>query len=257
MLERDSDGVLHVVALSGGKDSTCLALLLKEREPRPYTYVCTPTGRELPELFEHLTRLGEMLGSRVLPIMATQLGGLHGLIRSEKAIPNSQMRFCTRKLKIEPYRQWLAEQAALGPVVSYVGLRADELGRAGGAYDDIPGVTMRFPLREWEMNEGAVWAELEQRNVIVPERTDCAECYDQQLGEWYRLWYDHLDLWMEAEQIEVEFLPHTFRSATRDTWPAALKDLRAEFEKGRVPTRGYDPRQRSLLRSGACRACSL
>lgn len=257
MIVRDPAGVLHVVALSGGKDSTCLALLLKDREPRPYSYVCTPTGRELPELFEHLRQLGDTLGSRVLPIMATDVGGLHGLIRAEKAIPNARMRFCTRKLKIEPYRKWLAEQATMGPVVSYVGLRADEQGRAGGAYEDIPGVTMRFPLREWGMDEAAVWAVLEQRNVAIPERTDCAECYDQQLGEWWRLWHDHLPLWMEAEQIESEHAPHTFRSATRDTWPAALRDLRAEFEKGRVPTRGYDPRQRSLLRSGGCRVCSL
>ena len=36
MLERDSAGVLHVVALSGGHDSTILSLLLQEREPRPY-----------------------------------------------------------------------------------------------------------------------------------------------------------------------------------------------------------------------------
>ena len=34
-IERDENGVLHVIALSGGHDSTALALLLNEREPRP------------------------------------------------------------------------------------------------------------------------------------------------------------------------------------------------------------------------------
>ena len=53
-LRRDEQGVAHIIGLSGGKDSTCLALLLKEHEPRPYNYVCTPTGNELPDMLEAL-----------------------------------------------------------------------------------------------------------------------------------------------------------------------------------------------------------
>ena len=52
MLTRDENGVLHVVALSGGHDSTSMSFLLRQREPRPYNYVCTPTGNELPAMFE-------------------------------------------------------------------------------------------------------------------------------------------------------------------------------------------------------------
>jgi 3'-phosphoadenosine 5'-phosphosulfate sulfotransferase (PAPS reductase)/FAD synthetase len=253
LFERDENGVLHVVAVSGGKDSTCLALALLEREPRPYTYVCTPTGDELPEMFEHLRQLGARLGKRILPIMAHT--GLKGLVREQKAIPNARMRFCTRILKIEPYRRWLAEQAKIGPVVSYVGLRADEEGRAGGAYDDIDGVTMRFPLREWGMKLADVWAFLDQRGVSIPERTDCARCYEQRLGEWWNLWHDHPTIWMDIEQEELD-LGHTWRSPTRDTWPARLADLRAEFEKGRIPPRTRQ--QRDLLRNiGQCRVCTL
>lgn len=73
MLERDEHGVLHIVGLSGGHDSTILSVLLQEREPRPYTYLCTPTGDELPEMFAHWRAMGERLGSRILPIMATSL----------------------------------------------------------------------------------------------------------------------------------------------------------------------------------------
>src|SRR3954470_20114117 len=177
----------HVVALSGGKDSTALAVLLSEREPRDYTYVCTPTGDELPEMFEHWRRLGERLGKPVVPVMAHT--GLNGVIEEENCLPNNRMRFCTRSLKIEPYRRWLTKQAAQGPVVSYVGLRADEEGRAGGAYHDIAGVTMRFPLREWGWGRAQVLSYLEQRGVSIPERTDCARCYHQRLGEWWRLWH--------------------------------------------------------------------
>lgn len=36
----------HIVGLSGGKDSTAMALWLAENQPRDYEYICTPTGEE-------------------------------------------------------------------------------------------------------------------------------------------------------------------------------------------------------------------
>src|SRR5690606_14856230 len=59
MIARDASGIAHVVALSGGKDSTALALRMREVWPElPVVYVCTPTGNELPDMIEHWLRLG-------------------------------------------------------------------------------------------------------------------------------------------------------------------------------------------------------
>ncbi len=253
VLERDESGTLHVVALSGGHDSTLLSVLLKEREPRPYNYVCTPTGNELPEMFAHWRKLGELLGRRIVPIMG---GTLQSAIQDENMIPNFRARFCTRKLKIEPFREFLKEQVKLGPVVSYVGLRADEEGRAGGAYADIPGVTMRFPLREWGYDDPMVLSGLADRGIETPWRTDCAVCYHQRIGEWFILWRDYPDLYAEGEQIEAE-RGHTFRSPGRDTWPVGLRELRLAFESGRVPTVSLKRINRELMKAGGCRVCSM
>jgi hypothetical protein len=272
---RDENGVLHVVALSGGKDSTDLAFLLKEREPRPYVYVCTPTGDELPEMFEHWRWLGSdnVLGSRILPVVA---GTLAGEIAGYGSLPSRRQRWCTRKLKIEPYRRWLTARSAEGPIVSYVGLRADEEGRAGGAYNDIPGITMRFPLREWGMTEADVLSDLEQRDIRIPERTDCARCFWQTLGEWWVLWREHLATFLDAEadeertgdtwrtpRLNADGTPvmvtrwgHTFAACWRDTWPVRLSDMRLLFEAGRIPPR--TKLQSDAFRgTGGCRACSL
>lgn len=254
MVERDDNGVLHVVALSGGDDSTLLSLLLQEREPRPYTYVCTPTGNELPEMFEHWRGLGERLGKHILPLMHST--GLIGVIRQQRMLPNFRARFCTRILKILPYRDWLFRQASAGPVVSYVGLRADEPGRAGGAYDDIPGVEMRFPLREWGFTDPMVLAALAERGVTIPRRTDCAVCYHQRIGEWFLLWRDHPAEWAVGEEIEAE-QGGTFRTPGRDTWPTSMADLRAAFEGGRVPTTSLNRMNRERMEVGGCRVCSL
>ena len=253
MLERDENGVLHVVALSGGHDSTILSLLLNEREPRPYNYVCTPTGDELPEMFAHWEKLGGLLGSRIIPIMA---GTLKSCISKQKTLPNFRHRFCTRILKIEPFRKFMAEQAAFGPVVSYVGLRADEEGRAGGAYNDIPGVTIRFPLREWGMGEDEVQAGLAERGVKCPERTDCALCYHQRIGEWWELWKNHPDRFEDGVAIEQRY-GETFRTPGRDSWPSSLAEMGARFEKGDKPTISLNRMERERMSAGGCRVCSL
>lgn len=251
---RDENGVLHVVALSGGHDSTAMAFLLKEQNPTtPYNYVCTPTGDELPAMFAHWLNLGERLGRRLIPIMA---GTLDGIIREERMIPNFRARFCTRRLKIEPYRKFLIEQAALGPIVSYVGLRADEEGRAGGAYGDIDGIEMRFPLREWDMGEDDVQATLRRFGIVCPDRTDCGKCYHQRLGEWFEFWRDHRAAALAAVALEKE-MGATFRTPGRDAWPTSLEDLFAEFAAGRIPTMSLNRMKRERMAAGGCRVCSL
>lgn len=246
---RDIDGTAHIVGLSGGKDSTCLALALKERTNQPLNFVCTPTGDELPEMAAHWERCEELLGQSIIRLDSGKT--LDSLIAGYKALPNWRQRWCTRELKIEPYDQFLRETAADGPVVSYIGLRADEEGREGVDYaKNIANVTCLFPLREWGWGLAEVWEFLDERGVIIPKRTDCARCYGQRLSEWRDLWRDYPALYAEAEAQEVA-TGHTFRSPGRDTWPASLADLRREFESNRPL------RERRDRKEGVCRACSL
>lgn len=252
-MTRDEKGVLHVVTLSGGHDSSALALLLNEREPRPYTYLCTPTGDEAPAMFEHWRNLGEILGSKILPIMA---GTLDGLIRQQNALPNFRQRWCTRKLKIEPFIAWLTEQLEEGPVVAYVGLRADEPSRIGGVYGQLGDIVTRCPLREWGMGEDDVQATLRRFGVVCPDRTDCLKCYHQRIGEWWECWAYHRDVFYEAVALEAE-TGHTFRTPGRDSWPTALADMAKRFEAGEQPTISLNRMNRERMASGSCRVCSL
>ena len=237
-----------------------MALRLAEVEPRDYIYLCTPTGDELPEMITHWLRLGDLLGKRILPVSTGK--SLSGLIRDQRALPNHRMRWCTRMLKLEPYYRWLMKHT---PAVSYVGLRADEEGREGLNFPEVADrVQVRFPLREWGWGEADVWAYLDERGVKIPARTDCARCYHQTLGEWWRLWHDHPGIYAHAEDQEAwvsseRCREHTFRNASRDTWPAGLKDLRRTFEQGKVPPRTVqtDDLFQGGRRKTMCRVCEL
>lgn len=222
-----------------------MALRLAEIEPRDYEFICTPTGNELPEMKAHWAKLEAMLGKPLRHLTGGHT--LLSLIRDMRMLPNFRARWCTRVLKIEPTIEFVQ---SLGPdTVLYVGLRADEEDREGIFGTDL---TIDFPMRRWGWGERDVWAYLQARGVKIPNRTDCAFCYGQRLGEWYALWKKHPRQYEIGEALE-EAAGHTFRSPSRDTWPADLKSLREEFERGRVP-RGADA---TMQESGTCRVCRL
>jgi hypothetical protein len=245
-LIRDENGVLHVGGISGGKDSSAMALELRQRYPdRPFVWLCTPTGNEPDAMFKHWLRLGTILGSRIWPLTCGI--SLEGLIAQYNALPNWRQRWCTRQLKIEPYGQWMAAQVAKGPVVSYIGLRADEPDREGGDYDAIPDVQQTFPMRDWGWGIEQVVACLDHHGVCIPVRTDCEWCYHQTLFEWWALWDGNLPSFQRGEATEGR-TGHTFRSPSRDTWPASMADMRVRFEAGEIPRR--------RARVTSCRVCS-
>lgn len=231
----------HIIGLSGGKDSTALALRLAEIEPRKYEYICNETGNELPEMRAHWALLEDMLNTRITPIRYHT--DLFGLIEQEKMIPNFRSRFCTRMLKIEPtiaYFKTLPDDTVL-----HVGLRADEESRPGIFGEDMK---IKFDMRDWGWKECDVWTYLDKRGVSIPSRSDCAVCPYQRLEEWFALWRDHPDQWALGVGIEKRH-GHTFRSAGRDTWPASMEELGKEFASGR--------QLRKSNRATSCRVCSL
>ena len=234
----------HIVALSGGKDSTAMALRLAEVEPREYIYVCTPTGNELPDMKAHWEALSARLGR---PIVSPPGSTLEGLIQIQNALPNFRMRWCTRLIKIKPFEHFIRQHT---PCTVYVGIRADETGdREGVDYETIPGVTRRFPMDEWGWGLQDVIDYLQAVGQGIPERTDCGWCFYQTLYEWYLLWRDYRETWLLGEYYE-DFTGHTFRSPQRDTWPAAMKGLRARFESGEVP------KDRRKKRAAMCSVCA-
>lgn len=237
----------QIAAFSGGNDSTAMVLRMAELGEL-FECLFTPAGNEPPELRAHVDAV---IARIQRPLVEPPNLSLMFWIQKHQALPNFRQRWCTRQIKIEPCIAYLMAQDA--PVLS-VGLRADEEQRQGlyGSY-----ATYRYPLREWGWTIGDVRRYLDEQGVTVPKRTNCMLCYDQQLGEWWELWRSRPDEWAKGELLEAQ-MGHTFRSDQRDTWPAAMKDLRARFEAGHIP-RGADY-QRSLFDSekyGRCRVCQF
>ena len=228
-----------------------MALRLREVEPRDYTYLCTPTGAELPDMEEHMARLEQVLGQEIVRAGDRTL---MGLCMEQKAVPNFRMRFCTRLLKIAPFKAYLLDNM---PAVGYVGLRADEAGREGVAYTEPEiqqGLTQRYPLTEWGWGISHVRGYLDEKGIRIPPRTDCDLCFFQRLGEWWRLWRDYPERYERGVLLE-KTLGHTLRNEKKDNHGTSMAELREEFEAGYVP-RGAD--QLTFLDAGPrCAICSM
>lgn len=234
-----------VVALSGGKDSTAMALRLMEVEPGDYEYICTPTGDELPEMIDHWDRLEAVLGK---PLKKLPNQTLSGLVNQMNMIPNFKARWCTRILKIEPFIEYMEKQPEGS--VQFVGLRADEEARQGLMGEDFK---TRYPLKEWGWGLKEVEGYLSEKGVCIPNRTDCARCFYQNIGEWYELWRDRIEIYMDASNQEDE-IGHTWMTPGKHKiWPHKLSDLALEFEKGRKPTLSL----KRMENKRKCRVCSM
>ena len=110
----------HILGLSGGKDSTALAILMHKEVPQMEYFFCD-TGKELPETYEYLERIKARLGIKIEYLNAERDFD-HWLEVFNGVLPSPRVRWCTRKLKIEPLEKFVGNDRA----ISYIGIRADE-----------------------------------------------------------------------------------------------------------------------------------
>jgi len=227
-----------LVAFSGGKDSTVMAHRMASLGEE-FALLFTPTGNELPGVSEYVS---EVAGRLDRELIVPPGPSLLGLIEHFESLPNNRQRWCTRMIKIRPCAAYLAAHPG---ITLCVGLRADEEERQGMYGTQA---RYRFPLREWGWGIAQVLSYAREHKLAVPARTDCAFCYDQRLVDWRNLLRHHPEKFAEGEALEARY-GHTFRSPSRDTWPAGLAELRQEFERGRK-LRGHEEGE-----STACRVC--
>ena len=199
-MSEDSKPVRHILGLSGGKDSSALAIYLRDRVPE-MEYVFCDTAKELPETYEFLTRMEAYLG-RPIRRLVSERDFDHYLRVYNGYLPSSRMRWCTRLLKLRPFELYVGDDR----VVNYVGIRADE--NREGYVSTKPNITSVFPFREDGITKADVLRILEESGVGSPDyyrwrsRSGCFFCFFQRKEEWAGLKREHPALFEEAKVYE-------------------------------------------------------
>lgn len=244
----------HVLGLSGGKDSAALAVWMRDRHPElDIDYFFTDTGEELAEVYEFLGRLEGYLGKPIARLNPRR-DFRFWLREYNHFLPNPQTRWCTRKLKLAPFEQWIKPWlAAGGKVFSYVAIRADEEYREGYAAK-ADNLFVRLPFREAGVDKAGVVDILESSGVGYPRyyewrsRSGCTFCFFQQKIEWVRLKEQHPKDYEKAKELEKDALEHGSPftwSKGESLWdmekPERIAEIKAEYEIRRARLRKSIP----------------
>ncbi len=227
----------HILSLSGGKDSTALALYMRDKVPE-MEYVFCDTGEELPETYAYLLKVQAHLG-KPLVYLNPDRPFRHYLEIYRGVLPDPRTRWCTRMLKLRPFERYVGDD----PVRLYVGIRADETHRTG-YISTKPNITTCFPFVENGLRRKDIMRILDDSGLGLPEyykwrsRSGCYFCFFQQRREWVGLLENHVDRFKVAASYEKT----DSKTGETFTWvqgeslvqlaePRRREEIKREYEK--------------------------
>ena len=104
------ENIKHVLGLSGGKDSSALAIYMRENHPDlNIEYFFTDTGEELDEVYEYLNLLEGFLGKKI-NYLDPGRDFKFWMKQYNNFLPSAQSRWCTVRLKLAPFEKWVQEE---------------------------------------------------------------------------------------------------------------------------------------------------
>jgi len=222
----------HILNLSGGKDSTALAVFMRDKIPE-MEYVFCDTGCELRETYEYLEKIERFLDK---PIVRLNSGKPfdYWLEVYSGFLPSAKSRWCTRVMKIIPFEQYVGDDL----VYSYIGIRADE--ERTGYISSKPNIIPVYPLKEAGIKEADVYEILRKSGLGLSDyyrwrsRSGCYFCFFQRRVEWVGLLENHPDLFYRAKTYE-KLAPSP--SEYGFTWIAGQSLIQIERHKDEIKRR--------------------
>lgn len=237
--------VRHILGLSGGKDSTALAILMRQKYPDlEIEYFFCDTHKELTETYDYLRRIEDWLGIKI-HYLESERGFDHWLDLHGGYLPSPRQRWCTKQMKIIPLEKWVGDDE----VITYVGIRADE--NRDGYISTKPTITAKFPFKEHGLVKADILRLLEESGIGMPDyyrwrsRSGCYFCFFQRKYEWVMLAHEHPDLFQKALDYE-----QNHRDGRTYTWTqgetllelvARKDDIIADHQKGMMRQQQTQP----------------
>ena len=231
----------HIVQFSGGKDSTCMLLMMLEKGMPVDEIIFCDTGMEFPQMYEHIDKVEQYIGRPITRLKAPhsyewymfeqerKRGSRIGL--KGRGWATMQNRWCTGYFKVDVTRRYLKGQK---DVVMYIGIAYDEPKRHQNVRANI-----RHPLFDWEITEkmalsfckghGFTWGGLYDKF----NRVSCWCCPLQPISELRKLYHDFPNLWERLKDMDRRSLEQFGNSTLIKQFRAdySVQDLENKFKQ--------------------------
>lgn len=192
----------YILPVSGGADSTYLAILLIQMFPEaPWKLVFTDTGEEHGDILTQLDRLEVYLGRKIERLGDETLFGL--VERWGGFLPSPNARYCTSELKAKPFKAWLKQFDGQKKWM-FVGIRSDERQRLAFT---LPDAETEMPYIDMGVVREDVYKGLSEtigipRMYEVRTRSGCWSCPFQARSERVGLLQQHPIQFYRAGKVE-------------------------------------------------------
>ena len=242
----------HILGISGGKDSSALAIYMSQKHPElDIEYFFTDTGEELPEVYQYLNKLEGYLGKEIQKLNPDREFRFW-LKQYNNFLPSAKSRWCTINMKLRPLEKWIKNDLDKGiKINSYVAIRYDESYREGHQ-SHSKNYKVILPFKQDRIDKSEVLSILETSGLGIPKyydwrsRSGCTFCFFQRKIEWVRLKERHPDAFERAKKLEKNALEH----GSPFTWSEreSLVDLEKPERTQEIITNYEKRRERELAK---------
>jgi 3'-phosphoadenosine 5'-phosphosulfate sulfotransferase (PAPS reductase)/FAD synthetase len=225
----------HIVSFSGGKDSTCMLLMMLEKGMPIDDIIFCDTGMEFPAMYDHIAQVEKFTGRKITRLQNPK-GFMYYFKEHQKSKgkymdqlgfgwPNMKIRWCTARLKQDVFKRYLKDSLKGRDHIEYHGIAYDEPKRI----EKNQGRNIQYPLFEWGIVEAEALKYCYDRgftwNGLYKQfrRVSCWCCPLKGLDELYALYTHYPELWAELLEMDKK----SWRSFRADY---SLKQLEKRFK---------------------------
>lgn len=194
----------YVLSFGGGLNSSALLVWIIENKKPLDLVLFADTGGEFPHTYNAVKFYKQYCADRNIrfEIVKSSLSkSLYTYMWDKKIVPSKFRRDCTSKFKISPMRRYMRSlYGKQEKFTQYIGIDYSEAHRV--MTNDVQYITNCYPLVDNKIDREECKQILEEKGLLIPEKSGCYFCMFTSRKNWLKLLDEHPSLYESSMKLE-------------------------------------------------------